>query len=103
MNSKKTKKQKILDDLAKENDPIYKKKKEPIYTVDELKKMGSLTNRQALQLMKDGYGIIMTKAGLIYWNKKYKLGKMVFGRWDVNTQKLLLLLKSREDVLNGNL
>jgi len=45
----------------------------------------------------------MTKAGLIYWNKKYKLGKKVFGQWEVNKGRLLQLLKSREDVINGNL
>jgi len=72
-------------------------------TIAELKKMKSLTNRQALQLIKEGYGLTMTKAGLIYWNKKYALGKKVFGVWAVNTNRLLQLLKSREDVINGNL
>lgn len=99
MNLKTNKKQKILNELAMENTKGYKKK----YTVTELKKMKSLTNRQALQLIKDGYGLTMTKAGLIYWNKKYSLGKKVFGQWAVNTSRLLQLLKSREDVLNGNL
>ncbi len=44
----------------------------------------------------------MTKAGLIYWCKKYNLGKKVFGRWEVNKARLLQLLKSREDVIHGN-
>lgn len=62
----------------------------------------SLSNREALELA-EANGVKMTKAGLIYWNKKYKLAKKVFGRWEVNKERLLLLLKSREDVLNGNI
>jgi len=71
--------------------------------VSDLKKMKSLTNRQALQLMEEGYNLKMTKAGLIYWNKKYALGKKVFGVWAINTGRLLQLLKSREDVISGNI
>jgi hypothetical protein len=101
MNSKISKKQKSLNELAIENNTGYKKKN--TISVVELKKMKSLTNSQALQLMKNGYGLNMTKAGLIYWNKKYALGKKVFGQWAINTSRLLQLLKSREDVINGNL
>lgn len=69
---------------------------------DPFPKLKGLKNRQALELLKEN-GITMTKAGLIYWNKKYSLGKKVFGQWVVNKDRLLQLIKSREDVLNGNL
>ena len=69
---------------------------------DPFPKLQSLKNKEALFLLKEN-GVPMTKAGLIYWNKKYKLGKKVFGQWEVNKDRLLQLLKSREDVLNGNL
>lgn len=60
-----------------------------------------LSTREAISLCSAN-NLSITRPGLIYQIKKYRLGKKSLKGYLINKGLLLQLLQSRMDVLNGN-